>query len=61
MEHKNPWELPIEPTIAPVTDHEERKPSIIEIEGVLEIIRRQENGEDEEGIFENPRKQPTIH
>lgn len=55
MTPKNPFDLPLEPQIAPVEEkREEHKPTIEDIEGVLEIIRREEEGEIEE-------RKPTLH
>ncbi|MFA5997484.1 MAG: hypothetical protein WC791_03250 [Candidatus Paceibacterota bacterium] len=53
---KNPFEQPLEPALVPVEEHEEHKPSIMDIEGVLERIRREENGDSE-----TEEKKPTIH
>lgn len=54
---QNPFELPLEPTVAPVEEHDERKPSIMDIEGALDILRREE---EDEGSVDQIKK-PTIH
>jgi hypothetical protein len=53
---KNPFELPLEPALVPVEEHEEHKPSIMDIEGALDILRREEEDDSTEEI-----KKPTIH
>jgi len=56
MNQKNPFELPLEPAVAPVEEHEEHKPSISDIEGALDIFRREEE-DDSTGEI----KKPTLH
>lgn len=56
MNQKNPFELPLEPAVAPVEEHEEHKPSITDIEGALDIFRREEENDSVEEI-----KKPTLH
>ncbi|MCK9344946.1 MAG: hypothetical protein M0P64_02360 [Candidatus Pacebacteria bacterium] len=57
MEHKNPWENIPQPELVPVAPTQEKdKPSITDIEGALDIFRREEENNSTEEI-----KKPTIH